>query len=1071
MRRGGVGKEIVVIAQPRAATKHETKTALEALPPEVVAPYHIAWFVENDIPPPPTFGTMPQPVARAIADVLGDYPDARGVQGVHVRVIRGAPDAGDVHITVQFDRPMLTETPDGTDTLMISNNTNTTIVAMRVTWGERSLLVDVETKHLIIAYQWIQRLLALAKTPSTSRTARTSSTSSTSPPTPTAPPALTKIAAFMARVMDIKFGAFRTQMLVEIGIDNWPLYQALRLKQDKIAAAIAQRAAAARTIITTDASARELSLASRAKLAGIAAIARRTGMSPTDPTLETLYKTYEAAATAAAVATGRCAHVQLIHRRAYKELAAMMKPRPQESQPVGSIATCSACNMPAMCPHHYYLMERDPGASTAAIHEQLQSKFAGHGKASMGAYYCKICGEKLFRIISEKTMSTDNPTMPTVNEADDELYYEVRNTINSAVKFDVLVDASQLTSVIVDAIKPAVSEEHAKATKDKTATHTAVAAITALHAAIYTHAYLVKIMVANRDISFKGTRVAGNSDVKRLQELLRAALISITTNKAALIQSIPRMTTDAVRELFKRAYKSVTPSAIKTESYSIDLPPEYVANSISYAYAWHGLCLGAGPQTRPPYSDAPSVIGMSIDDLPTFRGSILQKAPISKPWGKGFEYQYAAYVAYVEFVRGERSSPAITERDTTTHPLRIPYVIGGTNRADFAPVPVALGRIYCMSGERHKWSIWVWGSRGSAANGTKGAAPFEVTTKNAATIPRKEWLTTTLLDKRCERCGELQSVAMEVPDATLEAIVDERARIEAFYALYRFRCPAGGGIHAWKDDTCTKCGLLIAQIQTRDAAYYKQYADAFVRDTAITIPAQTTPARDTTAATTAAAAPQPPYWTHTTEPPYQQISAVSGVPLNVINNLGAIPGALYSKIEEGNVNPAATCDPRLRAARIHSHITYVAIMLETERNGTAPSENPAAITWAKDILAGYQRAHENARATLAPADLATWCLNVLFGTVLAMEAAGYADMARRIAALVVNVEYMQSNPGALRGRAGNAIAKIEDDAAASDSWDVGGITDPYGDGGGSGTDPFSHEESGIDTKHLYHGRD
>lgn len=1093
-------KEITIIKQPRVTTKAELKTLFDDLRSVgVIDDYHFDAFIANDTTPI----VRPTIVQMVLREIVQQVYAAGG----SISLIRLDQQDG-AKIVMQFDSPIALSNNDNSDRVMIASNTNVTAGGVSVTLPinrKRTVMGSVESAHLQLIYTWLERIHEMYMFISTA-TYKSKPLQQTTKPTANPPSKLlakpprttklTEITKHLSAAARAVLPEGRTQILMEIwGYGIWALYRAMRLEQIAKSRVIQDEIEARWIGVDIENKARNAIVTETKHIAGLRRIAQNAKLDLKNPkqreTAETMLKNRMEYEDLILKSGGKCEHFKLVRRKRWRELAKIVElPAKASLLDANVMFPCKKCGLPAMCPHTYFVSEH-------MQRKELIKQFAGHG-SSGGAYYCKVCGEKLFAIIEELTVATEAPKLAADDEMGSRIWREVRNTISAAVKFTVPVDMSRLTSSIADTIRPPVDAEYARILKSKTSTINQALDTAMLYTCIYTYAYMVKIMLANNDIVFRrraattGGAEAHPASIKKLQELIKTALLLIIETKASLIQAIPHMTNEAVRELFKQAYRFVSPTAIKTETFEYELPPSTIVNSTVYAYMWYGKQFEMLNKTgkRLKYTDAKTVMGATVDELAAMKGNILQKATLPQQWGfkandAYAKYAYDSFIAFMEYASTGTPPPKLTDPLARAQPIA--YVARKVDLTEFVPSPIPLSEIYCKSGKHHKWSTFIYKSASPKAK------ELELTAK---TIPeyssgaaRKEWLSMRMIDFKCELCGMRRSESHTIKDTAIAAAIDENTRVQSFYNLYQFRCPIKN-IHQWIADVneyCTQCSLTKTQLAAHDLEYFHKYESAFRRDTMQSIAAATgQPDNDLKSLKSLdIKTANFPEWKHK-EPAFHQIAQLSGAPIAVINNVGAIPGSQFSKVEDGSLIPSVTIDPLIRAARIHEYITHMLIEMEMLRNGAISADSDedgkntskletykvaAAAALQMRLLQDYQHQYLHYLRVLPHSQLLNWCLNTLFDALLALAAAKHEEYARHVISTILRTEYMQSDPGALKGRAAEMATRIDISMGDTDSWDAVVDENSSSPETAGDIDPFSYESSGIDTEQLYEQRD
>lgn len=815
----------------------------------------------------------------------------------------------------------------------------------------------------------------------------------------------------------------------------------------------------------------------------------------------------------------KCGHIQLLGRvmkssgankqfnqQAWDALKGMF-PIPSNDK---TLLKCKSCALLVLCPHHYdqFEFKRDRASefTDAELRKMLLRKYADNTPIR-NAYYCKICGEQIVKKYTEKhTSFIQGEKVSMSREIDtlnNKIWKEVRNIISSHVEFNVVTDVNVMTSNITSTIQPYIEVEQDKLKKIKTNTFETVRSGVYLFIAIYCFASLVRLISHYpNDMQFKRTfkkKVGGDNnghvDTRFLQSLMKTAIITILTTKKTLIESIPHMSVDVIKPLLVMAYKNISKLYVKTEQFTTELPPEYVADNIVYKYLYY---VKKKHDKSLKYSDVRSILGIDLSELKTV--GIIDKVDIPKQWvsvkpneevGVFYDpkmselygkYAYASFLHFIKYVKNrlytfpvfksikhqlhEKEYNELFEVEKVFLDLyekmyRLPiYYYYNEQYGQYTFKPVNLLTMFCGDGRKHNFNIHIY---------EYGITQLEVSKKNIDewmfdSKKNAEFSQMKRVDLKCSVCGVFMSKATE-QNIDVTQVLNTRDEINGFYNLYIFKCPVKN-MHIFKNDECTQCSVTKQMIFKHDREYFEKYKQEFYKDRIVV-------GDDI-------AEQLPTYIPHKTEEfvdntnTIHELSRISKMPIVLLNSIGSIEGVDYEKIKSGeSVLRDTTTNLTNRVSYVENYITTLFVEYEMLRSGrtNVPKLDAILEKWSMvdfskfpDISTPFQQKKKLYMKN--DAQYISFTLYCIFSALLLIYkhsseesiAGASATFVSYILNKILEAEKIFSDPGILRGK----MPDIEDD-------DGDAVDADYDDKNveiGEGYDPFSLEGSDIDTSQL-----
>lgn len=868
------------------------------------------------------------------------------------------------------------------------------------------------------------------------------------------------------------------------------------------------------------------------------------------------------------VQKNKCEHLKLLERvmqsnnsgkyfdnHAWEELKKLIPFDP--STQGNELLKCSLCELLVLCPHHYDQFQhktkargfKQKGFADKALRLLLLKKYADKTPIE-DAYFCKVCGEKIVQKYNEAHAAFISGQKVhityTVDTMSNKIWKEVRGIISNNVTFGIVTDANLLTTNITDTIQPYIEDEQTRLQNIATNTPDVIQNTVYLYISLYAYASLIRIMSHHpEDIQFKKgfegfakkkprtakggddhgpgpDEIKGRVDMRMLQGLLKTGLGLLVSTKMSLIQKIPNISLDSIKPLFIKAFKTISKLYVKTTEFHTELPPEYVANSVSYSYLHYA---NKKHDENLKYSDVRKILGVELQDIENLE-NITDKAAIPPIWklhapdeDVGFyndpkylemyhKYAYASFIHFMKYVKSGLHNVSVFKSikhanhadefmglkkigDTFRKFLRERFstnklLYHNKQHGKYTYKDIDLSKIFCPDGRKHNFNIHVY---------EKGLTRLEISKKNIDEWmfddkKNKEYRKMNRVDLKCSVCGTFLSKTKDAKgEGSITNVLNMNDEVIGFYNLYTFKCPVKN-IHIFENDKCTQCGVTKTMIFKKDKEYYSKYRKVFQEE----VEAQAgkrnkgkvlKPAVVKETAETKPLAP----WS-IDHAPISMLAKITKIPINVINNIGLIEGADYEKIQSGELNPSGNTGDdgdidafnTNRVVHLETYMNAFLIEYEMLKNGRIiqPQLETFVKKWdnvdftkSPDVAKDYHALHRRyIKSGLSKDKMANFVLHSLAKALVQIYrqfSPGSESSAMNSDAALAFVKYTMdkivasekaiSDPGILRGK----LAEVDDDdagdAVEADYDDRDVIID-------ENFDPFSLESTGIDAGEL-----
>ena len=543
----------------------------------------------------------------------------------------------------------------------------------------------------------------------------------------------------------------------------------------------------------------------------------------------------------------------------------------------------SESKLPILCPHNYDYFEHM--LNTEGIRNNLVNvdnkltsmllKNYSDRSSINNSHYCKICGEKIVTVFSEKVPTFIKgekvETIDVVDDLNSKIWKEARNVIKSNIIFKSSTNINEMSSSISSAIQPFIEIEQEKLKMVKTNSFEDIQNTVYLYINIYVYAAIVRILSHNPDdIHFKSLYnktsnkkvKGGNSmlkvNLKTLQRLLITGLKLLTSTKESLIDKIPNISMTSIKPLFIKAFKQISKLYIKISSTITEVSPfNFIREDVSYSY----LCYAKRKHDNKLLcTNTKKIIGVDVQDVKDLK-HVLEKIVIPEKWEYGKmknisqnhkeflslynDYSYKSFRHFIEYARDQLYLiPIQGSKKHSDHVIQYKNILqleDKINRELYkrfqtpinkifdseVQIPsdkkTSLSTIYCKNGDKHKFQTYVY---------KQDMIRLELSTKNMDDWmfdpdKNKEFMSMEIADYKCSLCSELLSkMRNKNNDKELLDSLNKKNELYSFYNLYTFKCPTKG-LHVFSNNKCTKCKVDREDLIKKDEKYYEKHKNEF----------------------------------------------------------------------------------------------------------------------------------------------------------------------------------------------------------------------------------------------------
>ena len=440
-------------------------------------------------------------------------------------------------------------------------------------------------------------------------------------------------------------------------------------------------------------------------------------------------------------------------------------------------------------------------------------------------------------------------------------------------------------------------------------------------------------MLAPIKIELGGT-LKGGARSKRftpLQFLMKQALIILLSTKKTLINNIPNFTHALVKPLLIRAWrwasgKTVIDVKTSEESHKIEVS---LALDPFYSYVYQIATIDRSAKLVDTNFDI--LLGKSLKVIEKTHAFMYADVyiPSNKLWKENIwnEYIYNAYRSIADYTKKQMfnyfvipTNLKLAEYENKLNKLRVeemqfynitmlhrykPYTILKADTQWNIIRPIYLSDVYCASGERHKFNIFIYKTKSSVKE-------FSDEYIKDCIVPNakraEEFAKFQFIDRRCSICKVKESQTTPKFDKKIRANLDNKLLQEGFYTIFETKCPVKG-VHEFgtSGTKCKKCNVTKdILIKKGITSYYNKYKKIYldylnVRNKNRCIDWNINKLNEQLLAQVPKTK-KFPKWKNT----YALVtkwSKLSKIPYNVLINLGLTEHLIYTDIESGKDNP------------------------------------------------------------------------------------------------------------------------------------------------------------------------
>lgn len=539
---------------------------------------------------------------------------------------------------------------------------------------------------------------------------------------------------------------------------------------------------------------------------------------------------------ASATRNNKCVHLSLfskvLHTRdpvAWKQLKEIAKLRDENK--FESIIYCDLCGLYALCPHHYFVYDREY-ENDALRNSDIVKIFSSTEHSINNQKFCRLCGES---IEVSSSISEEWATIVNVRdrgEAKTELEKSIQFALYQTFKSNFVIkgsdiDINSISSLMSAKILPYIQEYDIKLNKSKIISNIDAKFSVRLVVNIYAFAIVIHFVhISNGTVQLTGyTEKKNEKNNVRLQSLFNNVFKTLTKQNEMSITRLKAFTREKIKELLLKAYRQISSvSIVVKEDISQDV------NSMDFDflndYCYKFIHLGRniinlrknGKQL--PIDDISSILGIKNTDDMKFGIDIYANAKLPKiPQGdnyfwKLYEIVGNRIISHTMIMDAENSDD-ITKEFKMLMGIRDPAtkMLPQSKYFDYIEnsLPsVSLNVVYGVDGHIHKWNKFVFEN--------KKGEQMTFDKKNLSTIGESNFVNFI-----CSICGDKKG---ETKNNNIRVVLNTVSKIKFFYDYYKNRCPMPQ-THDWTDDTCAKCGMTVNDKISLSEEFYAKFATEF----------------------------------------------------------------------------------------------------------------------------------------------------------------------------------------------------------------------------------------------------
>lgn len=539
---------------------------------------------------------------------------------------------------------------------------------------------------------------------------------------------------------------------------------------------------------------------------------------------------------ASATRNNKCVHISLFSKVvrtrdlvAWKQLKEIAKLHDENK--FESIIYCDLCGLYALCPHHYFVYEREY-ENDILRNSDIVNIFSSTEHFVNNQKFCRLCGES---IEVNSNISEEWETIVNVKdrgEAKTELEKSIQFMLYQTFKSNFVIkgsgiDINSMSSLMSGKILPYIQEYDIKLNKSKIISNIDAKFSVRLVMNIYAFAIVIHFVnISNGTVELTGyTEKKNEKDNVRLQSLFNSVFKTLTKQNEMSITRLKSFTIEKIKELLLKAYRQVSSVSIVVKE---DISQDVISMDLDFLndYCYNFIHLGRniinlrknGKQL--PIDDFSSILGIKNTDDMKFGVDIYANAKLPKiPQGdnyfwKLYEIIGNRIISHTMIMDAENSDDITKEfqmlmsiRDPAMKMLpQLKYFDHIENSLPSIPLNV----VYGVDGHIHKWDKFIFENK-------KGQQMI-FDKKNLSKIGESNFVNLV-----CSICGDKKG---ETKNDNIRSVLNVVSKINVFYDYYKNRCPIPQK-HDWKDNACVKCGMTVNDRISLSEEFYSKFATEF----------------------------------------------------------------------------------------------------------------------------------------------------------------------------------------------------------------------------------------------------
>ena len=651
---------------------------------------------------------------------------------------------------------------------------------------------------------------------------------------------------------------------------------------------------------------------------------------------------------ASATRNNKCIHVSLFSKVvntrdpvAWKQLKEIAKL--QDENKFESIIYCDLCGLYALCPHHYFIYDREY-ENDILRNSDIVKIFSSTEHSVNNQKFCRLCGESI-----EVNSNTSEEWATIVNVRD---RGETKTELEKSIQFALYqnfkanfvikgsdIDISSMSSLMSEKILPYIQEYDIKLNKSKIISNIDAKFSVRLVINIYAFAIIIHFVhISDGMVQLTGyTEKKNEKDNVRLQSLFNSVFKILTKQNEMSITRLKAFTREKIKELLLKAYRQVSSvSIVVKEDVSQDV--NFMDLDFLNDYCYEFIHLGRniislrknGKQI--PIDDVSSILNIKSTGDMKFGIDIYAKAKLPKiPQGDNYFWKLYEIIGNRiishTMIMDAENSDSITKEFQMLMSIRDPAIkmIPQSKYFDYIEnsLPsIPLNAVYGADGHIHKWNKFIFENK-------KGEQRI-FDKKNLSKIGKSNFVNMV-----CSICGDKKG---ETKNDNIRNVLNLVSKINVFYNYYKNKCPMPQK-HDWKDDTCAKCGMTVNDRTSLNEEFYTRFATEFDKILNLKFENLDTKKIDFSKGERSRYLRRNKRLRTYDNWKYESknivaVAELANVDKNVINNIGLMNDEFYETISKNKANPHNTATPKqliLQCDRVVNYINELVIEYQNFR--------------------------------------------------------------------------------------------------------------------------------------------